>query len=447
MSGQMKILPPDLDREENTMTKRTALTCGRAACTVLMMIAALPLSARTESVIYNFTGGNGGGNPEVGLTSYKSSLYSTLLNGGSAGAGEVYKLTPPKTGTTWNEKALVTFQEDGNPGGSPNGRVIADQYGNLYGVTTYNDSIGTCCGLVYELSPPPAGQTEWTSKIICQFPGGVDGLLPHGGLAMDQYGALYGATMAGGTYNQGTIFRLYYNIRFGWILEVLYSFTGGDDGGTPNGDLLIDSSNGNIFGTTPSGGYYNLGTVFSLSPPTGAESTWAFATIHDFEGDATDAQDGATPNGGLAGATGDLFGTTQTGGASEKCCGMVFELRQEIEGNPQYTLINHHNFTGGQDGAYAKAGFFKDSSGNLWSTTEQGGSGTTGSDFGTIFELYPDRVEVGVWHYVVAYSFNGGPNDGAYPEGPVVENGKGVFFGATADGGQTGNGIVYKFKP
>jgi hypothetical protein len=424
------------------MRKRTGLTCGRAICGMLMMLAAFPLSAQTENIIYNFSGGSNGSNPTFGFASYKGSLYSTLLHGGG-GFGEVYKLTPPATGTTWVKRSLHNFT--GQTGdGSPAGHVIADQNGNLWGVAA--DGVNTC-GLIYELSPPAAGQTEWTWSVMHSFNGKTDGCLPSGGLAVDQNGALYGITHVGGggSCDCGTIFRLSHNLAFGWIFEVLHTFADGDKVTIANGDLLIDNTNGYVFGSTPTGGANGFGKVYYLTPPSGTETEWPLNTIHDFAG--TDANDGAGPWGHLAGSTGDIFGTTRSGGASANCCGMIFELREEIAGNP-YTLINHHNFTGGQDGATPFGSLYKDSSGNLWGTTVEGGAGTTGSDFGTIYELYPDRIEVGVWHYKVAYSFNGGPNDGEHAEGQVVENSKGVLFGITTNGGQTGNdGVVYGFIP
>jgi hypothetical protein len=432
------------------MTKRTGLARGRAICGVLAMLAALPLQAQTESVIYNFTGGADGDEPRAGLTSYKSGLYGTLIHGGSGGVGEVYKLAPPKTGTTWTKRALYSPNEEN--AGSPAGEVVADQNGNLYGAVSSVGVDGGCCGFIYELSPPAAGQTGWTENVIYAFTGGADGFWPFGGLAMDQYGALYGATHFGGGGSGcpggcGTLFRLSYNIRFGWAFEVLYTFLGGQYGSFPNGNLLIDNSNGYIFGTTPTGGIYGLGNVYALIPPTGSETQWTMNDLYDFEGNVNNAFDGATPNGGLVGRTGDLFGTTRSGGASANCCGMLFELRQEIEGSPLYTRINHHSFTGGPDGATPYAGLYQDSSNNIWGTTYEGGSV---GNFGTIFELYPDRVIVNDWHYLVAYGFKGGPNDGANPQSRVVGNSKGVLFGTTLLGGQSqsgNNGVVWEFQP
>ncbi len=105
------------------MTERTGLTCGRAICGVLMMLAALPLQAQ-ESVIYNFQGGNDGSKPTEGFEVYKSSLYGTLIHGGSASVGEVFWLAPPTTGTTWTKRALYNFGAPGNYGPSQNSQVL-----------------------------------------------------------------------------------------------------------------------------------------------------------------------------------------------------------------------------------------------------------------------------------------------------------------------------------
>src|SRR5580700_5753149 len=167
------------------MTKRTGLACGRAICGALAMLAAIPLQAQTERVIYNFPGGNGGSEPRAGLTSYKAGLYGTVIHGGSGGVGEVYKLAPPKTGTTWTKRAL--YSPDEETAGAPAGEVVDDQNGNLYGAVSSVGVDGGCCGFIYELSPPATGQTAWTEKIIYTFTGGADGFSPFGGLAMDQY--------------------------------------------------------------------------------------------------------------------------------------------------------------------------------------------------------------------------------------------------------------------
>ena len=231
-----------------------------------------------------------------------------------------------------------------------------------------------------------------------------------------------------------------------WTKIILHHFAEGNDGANPNGDLLLDKS-GTLLGTTINGGMFGLGTVFALTPPTLKHPSWTKTIIHNFEGDATDAHDGSAPNGGLVGAVGQVFGTTQSGGAAIPCCGIVYELAQETAGSPDYTLNILHIFTGGQDGAIPNAGLFRDASGkNLWGTTIDGGSGSTGSDYGTIFKLTRSEF-VDSWTYGVVYSFNGGPDDGSAPISSLTADKTGNLYGTTLGGGASGVGTVYKLTP
>ncbi len=423
------------------------LRMASAIAALAAILAGVPARAQTEDVIHNFRAGQDGDEPLFGLAAHQGHLYGTTFHGGTAGIGQVFQLTPWPGHILWQKELLHSFLGSaGDDGGPPWGRVIADKAGNLYGTTVNNGP--ACCGVVYKVSPPAEGETNWTESIIYSFTGGSDGNWPYGGLALDSTGALYGATqLGGGACGCGTIFKLS-RPQSGttWPITVLHTFAGGDDGSTPNGDLLIDKTNGSVFGTTVSGGVWGLGIVYQLTPPSGGQTEWTMNYVHGFEGDATDANDGATPNGGLVGGTGDLWGTTQSGGASINCCGMVFELRQEIAGSPLYTLINHHNFTGGQDGATPYAGLYENASHAYWGTTQFGGVGSGGADFGTIFKLSLNALRQ-EWSYSVVYSFSGGPSDGAYPESPLIENQAGVFFGTTSFGGTLAHGTIFKFIP
>jgi uncharacterized repeat protein (TIGR03803 family) len=114
-----------------------------------------------------------------------------------------------------------------------------------------------------------------------------------------------------------------------------------------------------------------------------------------------------------------------------------------IAGNP-YTLFVQHTFSGGLiDGSLPTAGFYKDANGTFWGTTTTGGS----DNMGTIFELYPDRLVFERWHYLDVYSFAGGPNDGANPQGLLREDNSGNLYGTTNAGGSAGEGVVFRLKP
>jgi uncharacterized repeat protein (TIGR03803 family) len=402
----------------------------------------VPAQAQTEAPIYSFKGGQDGDTPEEALLFDRGSLFGTTFHGGG-GLGTVFSLTRPAKGEKqWTKTLLHSFAGehagDGGPSFSP---VVADKAGNLYGATVENGG-GVCCGLIYKLTRPAAGETVWTETLLYDFSGN-DGNWPYGGLTMDATGALYGATKFGGAGGFGTVFKLTPPApgQTHWTETTLYTFLGGSDGSTPNGDLLLDSS-GVLIGTTFDGGVYGLGTAFVLTPVVG-QTSWEKSIIHDFQGVETDTNDGANPNGGLVGGVDDVFGTTQIGGAAGPCCGMVFELKRLTLGFIRYELIVHHTFTGGQDGAYAMAGLMQDAAGTIWGTTTEGGLGIVG----TIFKLTPDPIGSGVWQYGVAYDFKGGPNDGASPQSLLTMDKAGHLYGTTSGGGAFGFGTAYKLIP
>jgi len=133
-----------------------------------------------------------------------------------------------------------------------------DQSGNLYGATTTGGSGGG--GTVFELTPSGSG---WTFTLIYSFTGGAY-CGPRGNLVMDGAGNLYGTTRCDGTYNQGSVFKLTPSSG-GWTESDLYDFTGGSDGGSPFSNVVIDA-NGNLYGTTPAGGFYSYGVVWEITP-------------------------------------------------------------------------------------------------------------------------------------------------------------------------------------
>jgi hypothetical protein len=213
-------------------------------------------------------------------------LYSTAELGGStaegkSGCGVVFKLTPPaKAGDSWSTTAVYTFSCGGDSPTTIGGGVVFDKLGNLYGISTYGGSDVNCyvsvpgCGSVFELSPGPSG---WTEKTLYAFHDKDDGSNPYDeNLIMDAKGALYGATSLGGgvgvcaTYGPtgcGVVFKLTPPATKGgrWTETVLHRFTGGDDGGKPQGTLIFDKE-GNLYGTATLGGEFGYGTVFKIVP-------------------------------------------------------------------------------------------------------------------------------------------------------------------------------------
>jgi uncharacterized repeat protein (TIGR03803 family) len=240
----------------------------------------------TEEILHSFDINAGDGQSPQGALVMDSAgnLYGVTPLGGGRKLGIVYELTP-EAGGSWKEKIIHTFV-GGSDGRSPQAGLIIDKKGNLYG-TTYQGGTGTncgafACGTVFELSPKTGG--GWTEKILYSFKGGTgDGQNPAASLLMDSAGNLYGTTVAGGTggsVNSGTVFKLSPNGSGGYTETVLHSFTsGGTDGCNPFAGLVLDSK-GNLYSTTGAGGTYGFGTVFELSP--GSKGKWTETILHSF---------------------------------------------------------------------------------------------------------------------------------------------------------------------
>ena len=383
------------------MLDRIALTRGFMALCAALAVA-IPmgtLAAPTERALYAFPGGSDGAYPAAGLiTDSKGNLYGTTQGGGfqPADAGTVFELTPPATASgTWTETVLYAFM-GGSDGAYPEAGLLADSKGNLYGTTQGGGTIqGSSfqCGTVFELMPPATAGGAWTEMVLHAFTCFSDGDQPIGGLIADNEGNLYGTTSAGGAAESGTVFKLTppATAEGTWTETVLYAFTGGSDGASPIGTLLA-GSNGNLYGTTFSGGYSDspscnfsgcgCGTVFELTPPATTGGAWTEKVLHAFRG-CYGGGDGGYPLAGLiADSKGNLYGTS-SGGFGSSNDGTVFELTPPLPRIHGWLYAVLHAFAGGSDGVYPEGGLIADSEGNLYGTTQGGG----GSNDGTVFEL------------------------------------------------------------
>lgn len=273
-------------------------------------------SGWSESVIYNFAGGNDGFGPGGALIfDKKGNLYGTTPDGGANSDGTVYTLIPGKSGQ-WTEKVIHSFA-GGNEGATGSlGPLLLDKAGNLYGVTETQGA--SQYGTVYKLSPASGG--KWKLSTLYGFAGKPDAGSPYGGLIADAKGNLYGTTYYGGANGLGAVFELTRGSNGKWKESVLYSFKGGKDGSATTTTLLFDKA-GNLYGTTSMGGDTgcDCGTVFKLAPSSGGK--WKESVAHRF----TSTPDGANPYYGLASdKAGNLYGTTATGG--NQGAGTIFEL-------------------------------------------------------------------------------------------------------------------------
>jgi uncharacterized repeat protein (TIGR03803 family) len=358
------------------------------------------------------------------------------------------------------ETVLYTFQ-GGSDGGNPNGNLIFDSSGNLYGVTEFggggscSTNGGTGCGTVFELSPNGSG--GWTETILYSFQGGNDGAQPSAGLIFDQVGNLYGTTLAGGSHSSGTAFEVSPNGSGGWTESVLYSFGtngGADDGEQPEG-LVFDKS-GNLYGPTLAGGNtlcdhdqaQSCGTVFELTP--NGSGGWTETVIYTFP---SGGAPGYAPNPGLIfDQSGNLYGTAQDGGAYDCMgsggCGTVFEISPNGGGSWTGNLL--YSFQGGSDGQFPLAGVTFDQSGNLYGTS-LAGSGCNGFGCGTVFELSPNGS--GGWTKTILYTFESSSSDGENPMAELIFDQGGNLYSTTSRGGggdcfsNTGCGTVFELSP
>jgi uncharacterized repeat protein (TIGR03803 family) len=326
----------------------------------------------SERVLHSFSNdGKDGNSPEAGLTlDAAGNLYGTTNFGGPSDAGVVFVLKPSEGG--WKESLLYRFTGGGD-GGNPSARstLIFDQAGNLYGTTLSGGA--NSYGTVFKLTSNTDG--SWSESVLHSF-NGNDGAYPIGGVIFDEIGNLFGVASAGGG-NSGVVFQLVPNSDGSWRETVLYSFSGGMDGGTPN--AVIFDHTGNLYGTTADGGAHGFGTVFELIPRTAG--AWAERVLHHFDG----GKDGVNPFVGLTfDQAGNLYGTTYNGGNS-LCntggCGVVFKLAPGAKGKWSESVL--HRFLD-HPGAHAVAPVTLDQAGNIYGTTP----GYSYHD-GSLFEIMP----------------------------------------------------------
>ena len=248
-----------------------------------------------------------------------------------------------------------------------------DSSGNLYGTTYGGGANGY--GTVFELVNSSGSYTE---NILYDFGStSVDGENPQAGLVMDASGNLYGTTNGGGSggIGVGTVYELV-NSSGSYTEKVLYSFTGtGNDGAFPYSGVVLDPA-GNLYGTTPFGGSTSYGIAYELVNSSGS---YTEQILHTFSGSF--GADGSPFGGLVRDASGNLFGTAFIGGSGGG--GTIFEL---VNSGGTYTETILHGFTDlSGDGFYVMADLTMDPSGNLYGTTQQGGT----YGYGMAFQLTP----------------------------------------------------------
>ncbi len=324
---------------------------------------------------------------------------------------------------------IHSFEEEG--GEYPSTDLVVDADGNIYGTTVQGGENGA--GSIFQLAKTPNG---WVHTVLYSFTGGADGGQPYGGVTLDAQGNLYGTAVIGGTGGIcaedgcGVAYKLS-NSGGTWTQTVLHHFTGGDDGSGPGTGLTIDPD-GVVYGMTPTGGEFGIGVLFRLTP--GPGGTYVFDLLHTFTG----GSDGGTASAGrlLRDGSGNLYGVATVGGDFQK--GVAYKLTN-TNGTFAYDVIYH--FQGLPDAGFPYGGLTFDSSGNLYGTTYYDGA----NDLGCVYRLEPQGG--GTWHETVIYSFVGG-SDGASPISNVSFDLAGNLFGTTSEGGPgCGCGTIFRLAP
>jgi uncharacterized repeat protein (TIGR03803 family) len=283
-------------------------------------------------------------------------------------------------------------------------------------------SVALLVMVVLVVAPGTWAQSNY--QTLHKFSGGADGSGPFAGLILDSAGNLYGTTGGGGAHRDGIVFMLTPNADGSWKEKVLHSFAfNHKDGIGPGASLILDQA-GNLYGTTGGGGTSDFGTVFELTP--NPDGSWTEKVLYSFAG----GTDGAYPQGGVVMDAGNLYGNTLIGGSGS---GVVFKLTPKANGRWSEDVI--YVFGGGSDGIGPTGTLVFDAAGNLYGTTNGGGTDRFG---GTVFQLTPNQG--GGWSESVLHSFTG--KDGLNPLAGVILDQAGNLYGTTGGGGAFGSGGV-----
>jgi len=385
---------------------------------LLVCLGAIPSAeAGKAKTFYSFKNdGIDGINPEGALVPGTNGFFlGTTAFGGSDGFGTVFKVNAKGV-----ETVLHSFAGTGGGGDgySPRSGLRPMGSGIFYGTTPGGGQFGY--GTVYSINQAGA------YSVIYSFTGDNDGSNPYGGLIKDGAGNVYGITEYGGASgSQSAGFGTIYKIAAGGGQSVLYSFTGGDDGGHPT-DVLVRDKAGNLYGVASDYGQFHSGVVFELS------HAGVFSVLHPFTGGA----DGSDPIGGLAidSAGSTLYGTTNRGGGAE--IGTVFKIA--LGATPVFTTL--HSFGGGGDANLPTTELVFDKAGDLYGTTGLGGE----FDGGTIYKIASDGTESVVYSFSPVNGLQDGPAAAVLIKGSLASP---VLYGTTDSGGANNKGSVFRLRP
>lgn len=274
-----------------------------------------------------------------------------------------------------------------------------------------------------------------TFSVLHNFTGGLDGKNPYAGVTLTRSGVLYGTASNGGANSVGTVFKLSH-VNAGWVISPLYEFTGGNTA-LPLGGIAIGPDSA-LYGTTFGDGAGTFGTAYELTPPPSICSAircyWNAQILHTFMG----VSDGSGPQTEnlVFDSAGNIYGTTAGGGMYDS--GVTFELTRSGQG---YMASILHNFGNETDGRSPLAGIVFDTMGNMYGTTNRGGTGSPQDchSCGTVYQLMPSSNG---WTENILVNFDG--TNGNDPYGNLIVDPAQNLYGTAAQGGQNGGGVVFK---
>jgi uncharacterized repeat protein (TIGR03803 family) len=374
-----------------------------AIVAAIITIGCITVSAQTLTTLHSFNGGNGR-SPEGALVQGSDgNFYGTTPLGGPHSKGTAFKIDATGSLTT-----LHSFSGSPGDGAVPVAGLVQGSDGNFYGTTTSGGTFFQ--GTVFRMTP--SGAITVLHSFNSFF---GEGAVPFAGLVQGSDGNFYGTTAFGGAHFKGTVFK----IDATGNLTTLRSFSGSPSEGATPVAALVQGSDGNFYGTTASGGQHFQGTVFRIT------QGGALTVLHSFSGFPSE---GAVPFAGLVqGNDGNFYGTTALGGTHSK--GTVFNI------DATGSLTTLHSFSGSpSEGANPVAGLVQGSDGNFYGTTALGGTHSRG----TVFNIDATGS------LTTLHSFSGSPGEGALPFAALVQGSDGNFYGTTALGGAHGAGTVFK---
>jgi uncharacterized repeat protein (TIGR03803 family) len=389
---------------------------------VVLVVAgqAFNANALSDNVLHSFSGATSDGAIPYGALVQGSdgNFYGTTTNGGKYNVGTVFGISPAGIQTF-----LYSFGSYSGDGNTPVGGLLQSN-GCFYGTTAFGGKNGY--GTVFQIIP---ANTPPESILYSFGTSANDGIEPYAGLVLGSDGNFYGTTVEGGQFSQGTVF----GISPSGIRTFIYHFGSYSGDGEFPGAALVEGTDGNLYGTTMSGGANGCGTVFQiiLNQSPYEFTIWSFGSSNDGQ------EDGQAPQTGLVqGCDGNFYGTTAVGGKYGEPFGygIVFQINL-TQTTPESILYNF----AGPDGAGPRSTLMQGSDGNLYGTTGAGGA----FGYGTVFQFIPPNP---VSSYTKLYDFEGSADDdGDNPCGAALVQGlDGNLYGTTTIGGKYGYGTVFE---